>query len=141
MKRCRSAYEGLDVRREIHATEAQKLGETVLLWDRTELVGLAVCHCGAGSEAGSGNCYVKFGAVRPTENVRMNFERLLHACEALASAKNMSQIVAGMNMGRYEAYGRTINSGFHPDFQGVVMQKPNEPGYNRPESFVIGNLR
>ena|SRR4028118_28678 len=31
----------------------------------------------------------------------------------------------------------------HPDFwnQGVAMQKPNEPGYNRPDIFVLDDWR
>ncbi|MGA8904163.1 MAG: GNAT family N-acetyltransferase [Candidatus Bathyarchaeia archaeon] len=134
-------YEGLDVRREIQAVAAQKLGETLLLWVRKELVGLAVCHCGVGSEAGSRNCYVKFGAVRPSENVRLNFGLLLDACEMLATERGMSRLVAGMNVARHQAYRVMIERGFHMDFQGVVMQKPNEPGYNRPEVFVIDDLR
>ena len=58
-------FDGLDVTREICAVADQALGDTVLLWDDSTLVGVAICHCGAGSEAGGGTCYVKFGAVRP----------------------------------------------------------------------------
>jgi hypothetical protein len=134
-------YEGLDVRREIHAADVQKLGETLLLWDRTELVGMAVCHCGTGSEAGSGNCYVKFGAVRPSANVRTNFERLLDACEIFATKMGMSRLVAGMNVARHEAYRVMIQRGFRIDFQGVAMHKSNEPGYDRSDVFVIDDLR
>jgi GNAT superfamily N-acetyltransferase len=134
-------YKGLDVRREIHAADAQKLGETVLLWDRGTLVGVAVCQCGAGSEAGSGNCYVKFGAARPGVEVGTNFERLLDACEMLAVRMGMSRLVAGMNMARHEAYRVMIQRGFRIDFQGVAMHKPNEPGYDRPDVFVIDDLR
>ena len=136
-----SIYEGLDVRREIQAVEAQKLGETLLLWDKKELAGLAVCHCGAGSEAGSENCYVKFAATRPSGNVRSNFGLLLDACETLAKEKRMPRLVAGMNAARHEAYRLMIQRGFRIDFQGVAMQKPNEPGYNRPDVFVIDDLR
>jgi GNAT superfamily N-acetyltransferase len=54
---CRSVtdaiFEGLDVEYEIRATDAQELGDTVLVQDGSELAGFAVCHCGAG-EAGSG---------------------------------------------------------------------------------------
>jgi GNAT superfamily N-acetyltransferase len=134
-------YEGLDVRREIHAADVQKLGETVFLWDRGDLVGVAVCHCGAGSEAGSGNCYVKFAAVRPGADVRANFERLLDACEMLATEMDMSRLVAGMNVARHEAYRVMLQRGFRIDFQGVAMHKPNEPGYDRPDVFVIDDLR
>ena len=134
-------YEGLDVRREIHAADDQKLGETVLLWDRGKLVGMAVCQCGAASEAGSGNCYLKFGAVRPGADVRTNFERLLDACETLATKMGMSRLVAGMNVARHEAYRVMIQRGFRIDFLGVAMHKPDEPGYDRPDVFVIDDLR
>jgi hypothetical protein len=57
-------YEGLDVGREIRAVAEQKLGDTVLLWNESKLAGLAVCHSGPGTEAGSDVCHVKFGAAR-----------------------------------------------------------------------------
>src|SRR6202171_5153891 len=59
-----SIYDGLDVEREIRAVDDQHLGDTVLTWTESRLAGLAVCHAGPGHEAGSGKCYVKFGAVR-----------------------------------------------------------------------------
>jgi len=44
-------YPGLHVRREIEAVEAQRLGETLLLRQGSQLTGFAVCHIGAGTEA------------------------------------------------------------------------------------------
>jgi hypothetical protein len=38
--------EGLDVEREIRAVEAQRLGETVPVWDAAQQIALAVCHYG-----------------------------------------------------------------------------------------------
>ena len=134
-------YGGLDVTREINAVDAQKLGDTVLLWDDSKLVDLAACHCGAGTEAGTDACYVKFGAARPGPTVTQNFERLLDACEALAITKGMSQMVAGVNMARHEAYRRMIMRGFRTEMQGVAMQKPNEPGYNNPSVCLIDDWR
>src|ERR687885_492741 len=99
-----AVYDGLDVSGEIRAVANQGLGDTVLLWDDSRLAGLAVCHCGAGTEAGSGACYVKFGAIRPGPDAGRNFERLLEACEALAAAEGMQVLIAGANMGRHEAY-------------------------------------
>ena len=58
-------FDGLDVQREIRAVAAQNLGDTVLIEDKSKLIAFAVCHAGAGSEAGTGICYVKFAAVRP----------------------------------------------------------------------------
>jgi hypothetical protein len=70
-------YDGLDVSGEIRAVASQNLGDTVLLRDDSGLAGFAVCHCGVGTEAGSGACYVKFGAIRPGPDAGRNFERLL----------------------------------------------------------------
>ena len=58
-------FPGLDVGPEIFAAEEQAIGETVLVQGEAALEGVAVCHVGAGSEAGSDTCYVKVAAVRP----------------------------------------------------------------------------
>jgi GNAT superfamily N-acetyltransferase len=60
-----AVYPGLDLTREIEAVLGQGLGDVVLIDDTAALQGVAICHIGAGTEAGGGNCYVKFGAVRP----------------------------------------------------------------------------
>lgn len=136
-----AVYEGLDVSGEIRAVASQDLGETVLLRDDSGLAGLAVCHCGAGTEAGSGACYVKFGAIRPGPDAGRNFERLLDACEALAAAEGMQVLIAGANMGRHEAYRALLARGFRIEIQGVTMHRPNEPGYNRPGIYLIDDWR
>jgi hypothetical protein len=43
-----------------------------------------VCHCGAGTEVGSGVCYIKFGSVLPGDDTQIYFDSLLHACETFA---------------------------------------------------------
>jgi predicted N-acetyltransferase YhbS len=134
-------YDGLDVAGEIRAVASQDLGDTVLLRDDSGLAGLAVCHCGAGTEAGSGACYVKFGAIRPGPDAGRNFERLLDACEALAAAEGMQVLIAGVNMGRHEAYRALLARGFRTEIQGVTMHRPNEPGYNRPGVYIIDDWR
>ncbi len=40
----------------------------MLIWDGSRLTGFAVCHAGAGTEAGGGKCYIKFGVVRGGPN-------------------------------------------------------------------------
>lgn len=147
--RCRRAcrevteaiYEGLDVEGEIRAVNLQGLGETVLLWDEERLVGLAVCHCGPGTEAGNGTCYVKFGAVRPGPTAEQNFDQLLDACEALAAARHVSRIEAGVNMGRCAAYRKMIGRGYRTELQGIAMHRPNEPGYNQPDVYLLDDWR
>jgi GNAT superfamily N-acetyltransferase len=134
-------YPGLDMEREIRAVNIQKLGDTVLLVDDAKLLGLAVCHCGRGTEAGDGNCYVKFGGVRPGADAARHFEQLLDACEALAALEGMATLVAGVNTGRQEAYRTMMAHGFRTNFQGVAMHKPNEPGYNRRGVYLIDDWR
>jgi GNAT superfamily N-acetyltransferase len=134
-------YEGLDVSREIRAVADQKLGDTILLWHGSKLMGLAVCHSGAGTEAGSGVCYLKFGAARPGAEAEQNFDRLLEACEELASSQNISRLVAGVNTARQEAYRQMLARGFRADFWGVAMEKPNEAGYNQPGVYLIDDWR
>ena len=136
-----AVYEGLSVSGEIRAVAAQNLGDTVLLWDDARLVGLAVCHCGPDTEAGSGTCYVKFGAVRPTPTAEQDFDRLLDACEELAARRGLSRLVAGVNTARHEAYSRLLERDFRTDFQGVAMHRPNEPGYNRADVYLIDDWR
>jgi GNAT superfamily N-acetyltransferase len=134
-------YAGLDVEREIRATHAQRLGETVLLREAGELVGFGVCHCGPGTEAGTDKCFVKFGAVRPGPSAGERFERLLDACEALAMARGLSRLEAGVNMARNEAYRAMLARGFRTDIQGVAMHRHNEPGYNRSGVYLIDDWR
>jgi len=134
-------YEGLNVEREIRAVAEQKLGETVMVWDGSNLAGFAVCHCGAGSEAGSGALYVKFGAARPGLAAERNFNRLLEACEALAASRGLEKLDAGVNTARIAAYRRMIARGFRSFIQGVAMQRSEDQGYNRPDVYVIDDWR
>ncbi|HYF34653.1 MAG TPA: GNAT family N-acetyltransferase [Prosthecobacter sp.] len=134
-------YEGLDVGPEMRAVAQQGLGDTLLLWNEAGLCGLAVCHQGPGTEAGSGACYVKFGAVRSGPTAASDFLRLLAACEEMAAENGLSRLTAGVNTARHEAYGHMLERGFRTDLQGVVMQRPNEAGYNRPGVYLIDDWR
>ena len=134
-------YPGLDLQREIRSTLAQELGDTVLLWDTGRLAGFAVCHHGPGSEAGSGRCYVKFGAVARGPTAAQWFDRLLAACEAYAGTQAVQRLVAGVNTARHAAYQAMLAYGFRADLQGVAMHRPNEPGYHRPDVFAIDDWR
>jgi GNAT superfamily N-acetyltransferase len=86
-------YDGLDLGREIRAVEVQGLGDTVLVWERDQLVALGVCHCGPGSEAGGDGCYIKFGSARSASS----FDALLDACETLAASKRLKRGFAPSN--------------------------------------------
>ena len=134
-------YDGLNVEREIRAVAEQNLGETVMVWDGSRLAGLAVCHCGAGSEAGSGALYVKFGAARPGLAAEQNFNQLLEACEAFAASRGLEKLVAGVNTARVAAYRRMLARGFRSFIQGVAMLRSEDQGYNRPDVYVIDDWR
>jgi GNAT superfamily N-acetyltransferase len=134
-------YAGLDVRREIFSLQDQKLGDTVLVWEESGLVGFAAVHCGAGSEAGSGACFVKFGAARPGPKGGQYFDRLLTACEAYAGSRRAATLMAGVSLARKPAYEQMRARGFQIDVLGVCMHKPNEPGYHRPDAWVMDDWR
>jgi GNAT superfamily N-acetyltransferase len=133
-------YDGLDMSNEILSVDRQALGDTILIYD-SALAGLAVCHCGPGTEAGSGNCYVKFGAAAAGPGSEGRFERLLDACEFFAGSQGLSRLVAGVNTGRHGAYERMIARKFRTDIQGVAMHRPNEPGYNRQDVYLVDDWR
>jgi GNAT superfamily N-acetyltransferase len=136
-----SIYDGLDVEREIRAVDEQHLGDTVLTWTGSRLAGLAVCHAGPGTEAGSGKCYVKFGAVRCGPNSPREFRRLLEACYEFAAKRGATTLDAGVNLARLDAYREMLQAGFRTTRQGVVMERNAEPGYNRPDVFLIDDWR
>ena len=135
-------YPGLDLGAEIRTVLARKLGDTlVLLGGDSKVEAFAVCHWGPASEAGAGNLYVKFGAVRPGAGVEARFDALFDACNALAEAVGMPNLLAGVNTGRDAAYRQMQKRGFKTQFQTVTMHRPNEPGYSRSELFVLDDWR
>jgi GNAT superfamily N-acetyltransferase len=134
-------YSGLDLSLEIQSTARHHFGETVLLRDGNALIGFAVCHCGAETEAGSGQCYIKVGAVRSGPGAEDSFTRLLASCEMLAASRGMERLVAGINTARREAYRSMLACGFRTDVQGLAMDRPDEAGYNRPGVYIIDDWR
>jgi len=134
-------FAGLDLQREIFALEDQRIGDTVLIWDDPGLVGFGAVHVGAGSEAGSGCGFVKFGAARPGPQAGENFDRLLTACEAYAAAQGAQRLIAGVSLARKPAYEQMRVRGFQPEVVGVCMHKPNEPGYHREDAWVMDDWR
>jgi ribosomal protein S18 acetylase RimI-like enzyme len=134
-------YPGLDLTEEIRATHAQGVGDTVLLESGSGVAAFAVCHYGPRSEAGADHCFIKFGAVRDGASAEQNYLRLLDACETLAVAVGMPNLLAGTNMARHEAYRILVARGFRTEIQGVAMHKNNDPGYCRPGVYIIDDWR
>jgi hypothetical protein len=116
LKACReltsAVYEGLDLQQEILAATNYNHGDTALIWENSKLVAFAVCHCGPGTEAGYDICYVKFGAARPGKGAGCAFELMLAGCQSMAFDRGLSQIEAGVNLARRDAYQRMCARGF-----------------------------
>lgn len=136
-----TAYDGLDLEREIRAVDAQSLGEILLLDDPSGLAALAICHLGGGTEAGSRGCYVKFGLARPGPGVGRRFAALLDACEALAVDQGADHVELGVNAARHEAYATVLARGYRAGLIGVSMHRANDEGYNRPGVWLIDDWR
>jgi GNAT superfamily N-acetyltransferase len=136
-----AVYPGLDISREISAVRAQQLGDTVLIDDGGGLQAVAVCHIGAGTEAGHGICYIKFGAVRPGPAAERLFGLLIDACHGLAAERGATALQAGVNAGRDRAWRALADRGFRLDYQGVAMHRGNEAGYSTSDRYVIDDWR
>ncbi|MGH3692880.1 MAG: GNAT family N-acetyltransferase [Pseudonocardiaceae bacterium] len=136
-----AVYEGFDLEREIRAVDDQGLGDTVLVVDGSGVIGLAVCHIGPQTEAGSDTCYIKVGVVLPGPGAQTRFTRLLDACEALAAARGVTRMNAGVNLGRHEAYRALLDRGYRSILQGVAMERENRSAYNRAGVYLIDDWR
>jgi predicted N-acetyltransferase YhbS len=136
-----AVYDGLDVTREIRAVEEQGLGEVVLLDDDQGLAAMAVCHLGAGTEAGTGGCYVKFGVARPGTGAGRRFAALLDACEALAAERGASHVELGVNAARHDALTAVTGRGYRAVMVGVTMHRGADDGYSHPDAWIIDDWR
>ena len=135
-------FQGLDLGQEIVAVNAQRIGDTVLMRRKGMLEGIAVCHCGAGSEAGSDSCYVKFAAVWPGDGASDRFARLLDACEAFAIESGAGRLEAGVNTGRLDAYRHLLDRGFRIEQIGVSMLlRPHDSHFDTPAHHILADLR
>ena len=134
-------HPGLDVRGEIAAVVDQGLGDVVLIGEPDAPRGFAVCHAGAGTEAGSAVAYVKFGAVRPGPGAARAFESLVAACQGFAVEVGAVRLTLGVNTARHEAYRQLLAAGFRTETPGVTMHRPNEPGYDREDVRILDDWR
>jgi len=136
-----AVYAGLDATDEIEAVARLGLGDTALVRDGEDVVAFAVCHVGAGSEAGSGACLVKFGAVHPDAASAATFDRLLDACDALAAARGAQVLLVGVDLGTRVAYRHLLERGFRTEMQGVALHRPDDAGYLTRDALVLGDWR
>jgi predicted N-acetyltransferase YhbS len=135
---CDSNLRGLDLSREIEAVDRQSVGDTILTEAEGAVTGFAICHTGAG-EAGRGNMFVKFAAVRPRDAAA--FEHLVDAVESVAAERGAERITLGINTARRDAYRRLIARSYRASLIGVAMHRPDVPGTLRSELYVIDDCR
>ena len=131
---------GLDLTEEIRAVLSQNTGNVLVTRTRNAVDGFAICMHGPGSEGGEKVCYVKFAAARPGSGVANRFETLLHACDWFAASKG-AMLEAGINFARADAFRRMRAHGYRSRTQGVAMHRPLGSGFNRPDVYVIDDLR
>jgi GNAT superfamily N-acetyltransferase len=134
-------FEDLDLTDEIRAVHQHKFGDTILVWNNSQLAAFAICHFGAGTEGGPACCYIKFAAARPGPNAGETFDRLLRDCQTLAAAERLPVIEAGVNLACANAYEKMLAHGYQTKIQGIAMHKPNEPAYHHADAFVIEDWR
>lgn len=132
---------GLNVGGEIDAVLYQGLGDVVLVGEPDAPRAFAVCHTGAGTEAGSGVAYVKFAAVAPGPGAGDTFGALLDACQGFAAAFGAQRLILGVNTARHDAYRHLVGAGFRADFPGVTMHRPNAPAHNREDIYLLDDWR
>jgi predicted N-acetyltransferase YhbS len=125
-------FDGLDLAREIEGLQAQNLGAVVGVDG-----GFAVCHFGPDSEARGGALYVKFAAARD----EISFASLLDTIEGHAASVGAKGVALGVNAARRPAYRALLARGYRVEAWGVTMRRPDSPGWDRPECFVIDDLR
>ncbi len=143
---CRSVsdrnFSGLDLSPQVEAVDRQKLGDTLMVSRGSQAAGFAVCHAGAGSEAGSGAVYVKFAAVRPDAHADDTLRVLLRAIRDFAASCGAAKVTAGVNLARREAFRCMVNEGFRTTIQGVAMESGDSfAGYNRAGVYILDDWR
>jgi GNAT superfamily N-acetyltransferase len=138
---CGQIYQGLDPGCEIEAVSEQSLGDTVLIYENNRLQSFAICHTGAGTEAGEGNAYIKFAALHPEYASAKPLNRLLEAVEGLARHNGCDTIIAGVNLARKACFEAMNDAGYRTVQQGLAMHFNNDPGFNTPDVFVLDDWR
>ncbi|MGH9392971.1 MAG: GNAT family N-acetyltransferase, partial [Terriglobales bacterium] len=138
---CDLVHPGLDATPEVESVARQRLGDTLLLWRDRGLEGFAVCHFGAGTEAGKDSLYMKFAATRPGAQATVALDRLIDGAHLLSAQHQLARVECGVSLARRGAYALLLDRGFRTSMQGVAMHRPDRVAYNRPDVFVLDDLR
>ena len=134
-------FGGLDLTHEIEMVVVHALGDVILVTEGSRVAGFAICHAGARSEAGTGQAYIKFAAIRPGLDGAKSLRRLIDACNEFAHRRGATELTAGVNLGRMSAYRLMLDLGFRTTRQGVAMHRPWIEAYDRPDIFALDDWR
>ena len=134
-------YPGLDLGREIAVVLERGPGDVLALVEGSRVMGFAICPCGAGSEAGSKQAYMKFAMVRGGPGAADRLRRLIAACEIYAGARGVAKLTCGTSTGRIGAYRVLCELGFRTELPGVMMHRPYGPAYDGPDDWVLDDWR
>lgn len=134
-------FPGLDLANEIRTVTAHGIGDVVLTTDEQGLAGFAICHAGEGSESRPGTCLVKFAAARAGTHGARRLDGLLDACESFAALRALVRLEVSVNFARRNAYRLLAARGHRTFLQGVAMHRPDAPGFDRADAFVLDDWR
>ena len=136
-----SVREGIDPTGEIESLAEPGMGDAVIVREGARIAAFALCHVGAGSEAVTGSCYVKFAAVRPGAGGAGLLDRLLDACETLAAEGGADRLEVGVSLGRRPAADLLAERGHRTFRHGVAMHRPPDESSGVSEGFVLDDWR
>jgi len=136
-----SLRQGLDLTGEIECLAEPGRGDVVIVREGARIAAFALCHVGAGSEAVTGSCYVKFAAVRPGAGGAGLLDGLLDACETLAAEAGADRLEVGVSLGRRPAADLLAERGHRTFRHGVAMHRPPDESSCVPAPFVLDDWR
>lgn len=133
---CARIFDGLDPTAEVVAVAKQRLGDTLIVRGPEDAVAaFAICHYGAGSEAGSKDLSVKFGAAAGGAS----YQPLLDAVLSHGAGVNAERVVLAVNAAREGAYRAALDRGFRIAMLGVAMVRGNVA--DDPGAWLIEDFR
>jgi GNAT superfamily N-acetyltransferase len=136
-----SVLDGLDLTGEIDCLAEPGMGDVVVVREGDRIAALALCHLGAGSEAVTGSCYVKFAAVRPGAGGVGLLDDLLDACETFAAERGAGRLEVGVSLGRRPAAELLAERGHRTFRHGVAMHRPPHESPSVSTPFVLQDWR
>jgi predicted N-acetyltransferase YhbS len=135
-----AVHSGLDLAGEVRSTSQLDLGDTVLIHDVAGLSALAVCHVGAGTEAGSGRCRIKSALVRPGAQAAQRLTELLDGVDALAADRGVGTVIAGVSAAREKCARVLLERGHRVVLAGVAMHRGGA-AHHRHDVWALDDWR